>query len=386
MTIWDVFVPVATLILVAFHAALCRWLVKGIHALPAPPAPLPESSLPVATVLVAARNEAAHARDLAKALLSLDYPPDRLQIVVVDDRSEDSTGDILRDVGGDRIQVLRIDSLPEGKAPKKHALAAGLHVSRGEFILTTDADNIPPPGWVKAMLAHFDTRTAVVAGLVHHGPPAEGVAAWFHGIWALDVFAHAAVQAGAIGGGLPIHANGGNLAFRRSAFDQLGGYASHAGIVSGDDDFLLQAAADSGRWGVHCAVSPDSRIPTEGPRSFRQVWEQRKRWGSKCIRYGLERVFLLSAIYLSYLYVVAVGIYGLFAGWPLAWAALVVLAFVVEAWLLVHRMSRRVGAKGLLRWFPLAALVQIPLVLAAVWVGTWGRFRWKDELTRAIRR
>lgn len=372
------FVPVATLILVAFHAALCRWLVKGIHALPAPPAPLPESSLPVATVLVAARNEAAHARDLAKALLSLDYPPDRLQIVVVDDRSEDSTGDILRDVGGDRIQVLRIDSLPEGKAPKKHALAAGLHVSRGEFILTTDADNIPPPGWVKAMLAHFDTRTAVVAGLVHHGPPAEGVAAWFHGIWALDVFAHAAVQAGAIGGGLPIHANGGNLAFRRSAFDQLGGYASHAGIVSGDDDFLLQAAADSGRWGVRCAVSPDSRIPTEGPRSFRQVWEQRKRWGSKCIHYDAKRVALLSVIFASYLWTMILLVASLLGAASVLWAVLLPCAIFLEAWIILREAGKVHGQRPLLKWFPLAAAIQIPVVLAAVLSGTFGRFRWKD--------
>lgn len=370
--------PVATLIFVAFHAALCRWLVRGIHALPAPPAPLPEASLPMATILVAARNEAAHAPVLAKALLALDYPRDKLQIVVVDDRSEDGTGDILREAGGERIQVLRIDTLPAGKAPKKHALAAGLRVSRGEFILTMDADNLPPPGWVRAMLAHFDTRTAVVAGLVHHGPAAKGVAAWFHGIWALDVFAHAAVQAGAIGGGLPIHANGGNLAFRRSAFDQLGGYASHAGIVSGDDDFLLQAAADSGRWGVRCAVSPDSRIPTDGPRSFRQVWEQRKRWGSKCVHYDAKRVALLSMIFASYLWTMLLLVAGLFdlAAWT--WAALLAGAIFLEAWIILREAGKVHGQHSLLKWFPLAAAIQIPVVLAAVLSGTFGRFRWKD--------
>lgn len=370
----------ATIAFVAFHAALCRWLTSGIHALPAPPRPLPDDQLPKATVLVAARNEAAHAPALAAALLALDYPADRLQVIVVDDRSEDDTGRILSDLGAGRIEVVRIDSLPAGMAPKKHALATGLRSARGEIILTIDADNLPTPGWARAMVAHFGPRTGVVAGLVHHGPAAPGVPAWFHGMWAIEVFAHAAVQAGAIGGGMPIHANGGNLAFRRATFDQLGGYARHAGIVSGDDDFLLQAAADSGRWEVRCAISPDSRIPTEGPTSFRQVWEQRKRWGSKCVHYDPKRVALLSTIFASYLWTVF-----LFLAAPLGWGSpvwggLLALTIFVEAWFILRQAGKVHGQGHLLRWFPLAAAVQIPLVLGAVLAGTFGRFRWKDGL------
>lgn len=368
----------ATLVFVAFHAALCRWLVRGIHALPQAPLPLPEDRLPIATVLVAARNEAMHARALATALLGLDYPSDKLQILVVDDRSDDGTSDVLREIAGSRIEILRIDTLPPGKAPKKHALASGLRAARGEFVLVIDADNLPPPGWVRSMLAHFDERTAVVAGLVHHGPAAPGVSPWFHGMWAIEVFAHAAVQAGAIGGGLPIHANGGNLAFRRAAFDQLGGYASHAGIVSGDDDFLLQAAAESGRWNVRCAVSPASRIPTEGPVSFRQVWEQRKRWGSKCIHYDAKRVALLSTIFASYLWTAALAVAGIALPDALPWAALLASTIFLEAWIVVSQAGRVHGQRALLKWFPLAAAVQIPMVLAAVVAGTFGRFRWKD--------
>lgn len=378
LTIWSVSVPVVTLVFVAFHAAVCRWLVRGIHALPAPPAPLPDAELPSATVLVAARNEAEHAPALAHALLALDYPRDKLQIIVVDDRSDDETGRILTDLGQGRIEVVRVDHLPPGKAPKKNALAAGLRAARGEFILTIDADNLPPPGWARSMLAHFGPRTAVVAGLVHHAPPAPGVAHWFHGMWALDVFAHAAVQAGAIGGGMPIHANGGNLAFRRAAFDQLGGYSNHAGIVSGDDDFLLQAAAESGRWDVHCAVSSDSRIPTEGPRSFRQVWEQRKRWGSKCIHYDAKRVALLSGIFASYVWATTLILAAFLQAASLAWALLLVCTIFLEAWIILREAGKVHDQRHLIKWFPLAALIQIPIVLGAVLVGTFGRFRWKD--------
>lgn len=377
-------VPLVTLVFVAFHAALCRWLVSGIHALPGDPKPLPDNALPHVTVLVAARDEAQHAPALAQALLALDYPTDKLQIIVVDDRSRDATGQILTTLGEGRIEVVRVDELPQGKAPKKNALATGLKRARGEFILTIDADNLPARGWARAMIAHFDARTAVVAGLVHHAPPAPGVAAWFHGMWALDVFAHAAVQAGAIGGGLPIHANGGNLAFRRAAFDQLGGYASHAGIVSGDDDFLLQAAADSGRWNVRCAVSPDSRIPTEGPASFRQVWEQRKRWGSKCVHYDAKRVALLGGIFASYAWTVLMGILWIVGAALPVWSFALAATIFVEAWIILRQAAKVHGQSHLLRWFPLGALIQIPLVLGAVIAGTFGRFQWKDGPTTRL--
>ena len=377
-------VIVVTLVFVAFHAALCRWFVSGINALPGIPKPLSDANLPKATVLVAARNERIHAPALASALLALDYPVERLQIIVVDDRSDDGTGQLLSELGSGRIEVVRVESLPIGMAPKKNALAAGLRSATGEFIFTIDADNLPSPNWVRAMVAHFDPRTAVVAGLVHHAPATPGVSAWFHGMWALEVFAHAAVQAGAIGGRLPIHANGGNLAFRRSAFDQLGGYKSHSGIVSGDDDFLLQAAAESGRWNVRCAVSPESRIVTEGPQSFRQVWEQRKRWGSKCIHYDAKRVALLSGIFASYVWTVLMLLGSVFGAESLFWGLLLALTIFSEAWIILREAGRVHGQSHLLRWFPLAALVQIPMVLAAVLVGTFGRFRWKDGPTTRL--
>jgi len=193
------------------------------------------------------------------------------------------------------------------------------------------------------------------------------------------------VQAAAIGAGKPISANGGNLAYRRKAFEDVGGFARHQKVISGDDDFLIQSVADSGRWEVVCPDDLRAQLATAGPESWRQVWEQRKRWGSKCIRYDLERVLLLAGVYLSYAFVAGVGLFGLFAGWPLLWAFFVAAAILFEAWLLVRRMSVRTRSQAILRWFPLAAIVQIPLVLAAVWAGTLGKFRWKDGLTRAVR-
>lgn len=383
MTLLHVLIPLLAVGFVAFHAAFARWLLGGIA--PTQTRSPASYETPQVTILVAARDEAANLPGLIPALLAQSYPVDRTQIVVVDDRSTDTTSQLARELGMGRVEVVRIEDLPRGVGPKKHALLQGLNIARGEIVVQIDADNIPDPDWLACMVSCFQPRTGAVCGLVLHRSAAAGVKFWFHGIWAVEALGWSAVQAAAIGAGKPISANGGNLAYRRKAFEDVGGFGRHQNVVSGDDDFLVQSIADSGRWEVVCPSDIRAQLLTAGPESWRQVWEQRKRWGSKCIRYDVERVFLLSGVYLSYAYVTIVAMYGLFAGWALPWAALAGFAIILEAWLLVRRMSVRTRAQGLLKWFPLAALIQIPLVLSAVWAGTLGKFRWKDGLTRAAR-
>lgn len=359
----------------AFHAAFFRWLSRGLHTSGK------THRIPAGTtvsVLVAARNEAENLRRLLPSLLAQDVDGICLQIVVVDDRSTDATPEILAGYS-DRIETVRVEELPAGLAPKKHALSRGLVRTNGEFVLQIDADNLPGSQWVKSMVSHFGPRTGAVCGLVFHSAGSPEVGAWFHGIWALEATGWAAVQASAIGAGMPISANGGNLAYRRQAFDSVRGFAAHQGVVSGDDDFLVQSLSDSGRWEVQGASLAQTIVETEPPRSWREVWEQRKRWGSKCVRYDPKRVGLLSVVYGSYVWIVASLLWGIWSPWA-AFGAFATLSMVLaEAFFLTLAMARATGRSRLLVWFPLAMVVQIPLVVAATLMGTFGRFRWKGQ-------
>ncbi len=383
MTALPVLIPVLGVGFTAFHAAFARWLLAGIDRCAQSRSASYET--PSVTILVAARNETANLPGLIPALLGQSYPVGRTQILVIDDRSDDETADVAARLGEGRVETVRVDELPLGVGPKKNAILRGLAAARGEIVVQIDADNRPGADWLASLISCFQERTGAVCGLVLHRPPAKNVPAWFHGIWANEALGWSAVQAAAIGGGMPISANGGNLAYRKAAFADVGGYGRHGRVVSGDDDFLVQAIADSGRWEVACPLDARSIVHTAGPESWRQVWEQRKRWGSKCIRYDPERVLLLGAIYLSYLYVVVAGLVGLQRHGMLPWGGLVAGAIVLEAWLLVRRMAGATASRAVLTWFPLAAAIQIPLVLAAVIAGTLGRFRWKDGPTRAVR-
>jgi len=99
-----------------------------------------DAECPTISILFAARDEEEKLPDALKTLLSLDYP--KYEIVAVDDRSTDSTPEILRRQAEKdaRLNVVRIDELPAGWLGKPHALQKGYEVSSGEWLLFTDAD------------------------------------------------------------------------------------------------------------------------------------------------------------------------------------------------------------------------------------------------------
>jgi chlorobactene glucosyltransferase len=112
--------------------------------------PSPET---LVSIVVPVRNEAD--RILARSIGSMeaqDHPD--LEIIVVNDRSTDGTGLILRGLADDlrRVRVIDGSETPEGWLGKPHALAQGVAAASGEWILMTDADIVFHPSAVSAAL------------------------------------------------------------------------------------------------------------------------------------------------------------------------------------------------------------------------------------------
>lgn len=99
-----------------------------------------EEHWPKLSIIVPACNEAAHIEHALKTLLAQDYP--NLEVIAIDDRSTDTTGEILdRLAGADaRLRVLHLTELPKGWLGKVHALHRGVQIATGDWYLFTDAD------------------------------------------------------------------------------------------------------------------------------------------------------------------------------------------------------------------------------------------------------
>ena len=349
-------------------------------------APQPPFPAPFITVLIAARDEEDNIARVLNALLAQDYPRDKTQIVVANDRSVDRTESILRDYATrfpSLIEFVTIDTLPEGWAPKKHALLRGLERARGEWIAVTDADSEMGPTWLSCLSREFGDRTGMVLGITayaenrHTGNlPEPSMAA---GARALEFASLGITSAALLGLGFPVIANANNLAYRRQAFDEAGAFERHGRVVSGDDDFTLQEINATGNWEVRHSIAPGALMRTAAPESWRPFWEQRKRWGSKCFHYRAPQVAFLLAVFAFYLSLPVLLIAGSINP-ALGWLGLTGFVLKTAADFEVMRRGLRLfGLSPLLRHFPLTALLHIPLILAAVTLGTMRGFTWKGQ-------
>ncbi|OEU58785.1 MAG: hypothetical protein BA862_05715 [Desulfobulbaceae bacterium S3730MH12] len=118
------------------------------------------SDSPRVSIIVPACNEEDNIEKGLLSLLSQCY--ENLEIIVVDDRSTDSTADILLRMGSSypQLNVHTVTDLPEGWMGKSHALSVGASLATGEYLLFTDADTIMEETTVSRAVHYMKTRQA----------------------------------------------------------------------------------------------------------------------------------------------------------------------------------------------------------------------------------
>jgi len=134
--------------LVLFGLIASFWLTHGIRvaygAVRLPWikdfAPASDADCPRISILLAARDEEEKLPAALATLMEIDYPD--LEVIAVDDRSQDSTGRILERFAAahPRLRVVHITQLPAGWLGKPHALQKAYAASTGDWLLFTDAD------------------------------------------------------------------------------------------------------------------------------------------------------------------------------------------------------------------------------------------------------
>src|SRR5215213_6123467 len=118
---------------------------------------------PLISIILPARNEAAHIERCVRSLLAQSYP--QLEVIVVDDGSSDATPAILARLAASdaRLRVVRGGPLPHGWTGKNHAITIGMQQAQGAWLLFVDADISLHPSAVSA--AYLTARAHNVAML-----------------------------------------------------------------------------------------------------------------------------------------------------------------------------------------------------------------------------
>ena len=335
------------------------------------------------SVLIAARDEAEALPRLLQALENQKLAPHLFEVLVADDHSADGTAALLAAAAPTVPFTLRRIALPPGATGKKAALAAAEAQARAPWVVGTDADCHPGPGWLQAYAdlvnRQSNSKLHFISGPVRLTPGG----AWFDGLLGLEFAGLVGVGAGCIGQGRPTMCNGANLAYRRSTFHEVGGYADNQGIASGDDEFLLHKIHQRYPAGVRFLAAATAVVDTPAPATLRALLRQRVRWASKWPHYRTAAPRQLALLVLGANLSLALGL-GLAMAWPALgpWvAAGWALKLGADAWLL-WPMLRLLGRRRWLAWVLPLQLLYAPYALAVGLAGRRGGYAWKGRQVR----
>jgi cellulose synthase/poly-beta-1,6-N-acetylglucosamine synthase-like glycosyltransferase len=234
-----------------------------------------EDDLPTATVIVAARNEEDNIERCLSSLDALQYPEEKLEIIIVDDGSTDNTPILIENFIKEksRFKKITISNSEESKlAGKTKAVARGIENAKGEIILTTDADCEVKPTWVKTIASYYEKDVGVVNGYT-----TQTAASNFQGMQAIDFIYLLLVAAGTINLGKPISCIGNNMSYRKKAYEEAGGYENLPFSVT-EDFILLMGIAKLKKYRIVYPLEKDTLVTSLPCNSFKKLARQKKRW------------------------------------------------------------------------------------------------------------
>lgn len=389
------------------YAGIMLTYLYGWRALPEWQIPEGWEPATKVSVVIPARNEAANIRTCLNSILGGSYPLHLLEIIVVDDFSEDATaetvGSLQSAVGskqfavcswqladrGPFVRLLLLADLlpPEARlsANKKKAIEIGIAHATGELIATTDADCVAPVDWLRLVVSRFNP----IPGLSPNGRgvrdnitekptsplpsgvgPGVGLLAApvaFHReqnllqrFQSLDFLGLMGITGAGIRLGFQRMGNGANLAYHKAVFEAVGGFAGNDNVASGDDMFLIQKVAARWPGSVFFLKNPAATVLTEAPASWRSFLQQRLRWGTKNaalpewpVRLVLLAVFLFCSSILINSVLAFLALIGFLSNSILLLTILLgqILAKATFDYVFLREMCYFFNRKDLLRWF-----------------------------------
>jgi len=234
------------------------------------------SELPTVSVVICARNEEKNVRRCLDSLMKLEYPENKLEILLVDDESEDRTIDIFQEYAehGTVFRVLSTAGESHYLPAKQRPLHLGISKSRGEIVLVTDADIAVRPGWIKGHLSAYHEHIGIAGGTTRVDVSSGKL---FDRVQCCDLITKHAVAMGCAGLGFPLSIMGNNFSFRREAYDLVGGFMG-VGHSIVEDMALMNAIVKRTKYTSGWVTEKRGVVVSTPEEDFVAFINQRFRW------------------------------------------------------------------------------------------------------------
>ncbi len=357
-----------------FYMLLMLWFRRGLQLLEVE---RPGSGIEDGvTVVVAARNEAERLPKLLKALQQQVTGSLTYEVLLIDDGSTDDTAAIISAAAAADENIRALATTGSRQGGKKNAITLGVKNARYPLIAICDADSEPQPGWLLALGSAFSPETGMVLGITR----LEADNTMFSRIIQIEYAGILGIGLATAALGVPLFASGSNMAFRRRAFYDAGGFDNLEHVSAGDDTLIIQAINRNTNWEIEPLIDKQAFVHSRAPRSISQLLSQRARWSSTHIGLPDFRLTLIGIN--TYLLVSSILITGICSFFQPAWlavAALLLLLKVLAETGFLLRCNRLQGIKVSWQHILVGQFWELLYIPISPLLGLTGLFRWRRK-------
>lgn len=333
------------------------------------------------SIIIPARNEELNIAAVVQSALLQNYPAHLLEIIVVDDHSDDNTAAIVNAFKDERVKCIRLAEhiVNDDKivAFKKLGLSIGIAQSKGELIVTTDADCVASPNWIANLVSIYEAQHAVMIVAPVDFTTDGSLVQIFQSI---DFMSMQGITGAAHRLNMGNMSNGANLAFSREAYNAVDGYKGIDHLASGDDYLLMMKLKQKFPAGIAYLKSQDAIVHTAPQPDWAGFLQQRIRWASKSGKYDdntLTSVLLLVYIFnFSFLVLIIAGFVNS-DYWLLALVMLLIKTIAELVYL--FPVARFFNKQKQLRYYLFLQPLHILYIILAGFLGFFGVYRWKGR-------
>ena len=172
---------------------------------------------------------------------------------------------------------------------KKKAIETAIGLAKGSLIVTTDADCIVQPEWLKTIASYYENSGAVfIAAPVVYNDPSPGDSffkKFFKIFQSLDFMTLQGITGASVYKKFHNMCNGANLAYEKKVFHEVGGFEGIDNIASGDDMLLMHKIQKLYPDKIKYLKSTNVIVQTQPAETVKEFINQRIRWASKADKY-----------------------------------------------------------------------------------------------------
>jgi glycosyltransferase involved in cell wall biosynthesis len=320
---------------------------------------------PPVSVIICAKDEQENLQNFLPLILEQDYPD--FEVIVVNDASTDDSEEVLK-ILKNKYPNLYVTNIPVGTkvlSSKKLAVVVGIKAAKNEILLFTDADCYPvSKNWISLMVRNISPNTEFVLGFGGYIKSKSLI----NRLITFDTLFIAMQYMGLAFRGLPYMAVGRNMMYRKSTFFRLKGFVGHLHIASGDDDLIVNKAANKTNTAIE--ANRDSKTLSLPEVKFGQWLAQKRRHLSVSGLYSFKSKSLIGLEILSrglfYLSFMLVLIFGNLFFMSVA-TALFLIRYIIQS-VIINKTAKNLNNR---KFFILLILFDMFLPLIALYLSIY---------------